>query len=257
MADAALIDQLPLFATAYLLLFARVGAVLMLLPVFSEDGVPGQVRLLIALGFSFGLWPILSPALLPVAGGGDGALAMAVVAELLVGLALGTIVRLMFMAITVAGSLISLQVGLTSAVIFDPAQSGQAPLLSRFIGIAAALVCMALAVHHLWIEALVRSYGVFPVGALPPAEDFAMLAVRTVGDSFALGVSLAAPLVVYGIVFNLALGLAARIAPAIQVFFIAQPLNLLAGLGVIAAVFGTVLIVFAEAMRDWMAAGWG
>jgi flagellar biosynthetic protein FliR len=77
-----------------------------------------------------------------------------------------------------------------------------------------------------------------------------------VTHSMALGLSLAAPLIVYGIVFNAALGLMARLAPAIQIFFIAQPLNLLLGIALLATVFGTMLATFSNEMATWLNTGW-
>lgn len=251
-----MIDDLPLQATAFLILFARVGSVIMLLPVFSEDAVPAQIRLFAGLGMTLGLWAFLSPRVLPMANVKDMALAGILVAELLVGISLGLIMRIMYQAISIAGSLISLQIGLTSAVIFDPGQSGHAPILSRFVGVAAAVVCFALAVHHLWLGALIKSYGLFPVGVVPNTQDFAQLAVRVAGNSLALGVSLAAPLLVYGIVFNTVLGLVARVAPALQIFFIAQPLNLLLGVTITAATLGATLVAFANSIAAWMNMGW-
>ncbi|SEI78578.1 flagellar biosynthetic protein FliR [Sphingomonas sp. OV641] len=248
-------DQIPVEATAFLIIFARVGAVLMLLPVFSEDSIPPRIRLMMAFGMAAGLWGLLSPHTLPVAQG-EAELPGIIFGELLVGLGLGAIVRIMFLAAAMAGSIISLQIGLTSAIVFDPSQGGQAPLLSRFVSVAAAVICMAMAVHHLWIASIVQSYQQFPVGALPPAPDFAALAVTVTTRSMALGLSLAAPLIVYGIVFNVALGMSARLAPAIQVFFIAQPMNLLLGLALLATVFGTMLTGFAQAMAAWMQTGW-
>lgn len=249
------VETLPLQATAFLILFARVGAVLMLLPVFSEDAIPGRIRLMLAFAMSAGLWGLLSGQTMPVAARGT-ALPAIILSELAVGLALGAIVKIMFQAVAMAGSIISLQVGLSSAVIFDPSQGGQAPLLSKFVSVAAAVVCMALSVHHLWIASIVSSYATFPVGGLPPAADFAALAVNVVTRSMTLAIGLAAPLIVYGIVFNIALGLSARLAPSIQVFFIAQPLNLMLGLALFATVIGTLLTSFAEGMAGWMQSGW-
>lgn len=248
-------DNLPIEATAFLILFARVGAVLMLLPVFSEDAVPARIRLLIAFGMTAGLWGILATRVLPVAGD-VAALPATLIAELLVGLGLGAVVKIMFQAVAIAGSIISLQVGLTSAVVADASQGGSAPLLSKFVSVAAAVVCMALAVHHLWIVSIIRSYALFPVGTMPPAPDFARLALTVVARATELGVSLAAPLIVYGIVFNVALGLSARLAPAIQVFFVAQPLNLLLGLALFATMLGAILTSFAAAMAAWLHGGW-
>ena len=246
-------NALPVETATFLILFARVGAVLMLLPVFSEEGVPGQIRLLIGLGMAIGLWGLLGPR---IPAGAAGVLPSTIITELLVGFAIGAIVRIMFLAAVMAGSLVSLQVGLSSAVIFDPSQGGQVPLLAKFVAVAAAVVCLSVGIHHLWIGASIRSYDMFPVGGLPPANDFAQLAIRTVTHSMALGLSLAAPLIVYGIVFNAALGLMARLAPAIQIFFIAQPLNIMLGIALFATVLGTMLATFSNEMASWLNTGW-
>lgn len=247
-------DQLPAQLSAFLIVFARLGAVLMVLPVFSEDAVPGRIRLLIALAISFALFGLVSPKVPAV--GSDIELGALVVAEMLTGLALGTVVRIMFLATTIAGSIISLQTGLTSAVMPDAALGGQLPVLAKLVSVAAAVVCLSLGIHHLWIKAMLNSYNVFPIGGLPSAADFAQLAIATISRSMELGISLAAPMIVYGIVFNVALGLAARLAPSIQVFFIAQPLNILLGLALFAATLGAVLTGFATAMAYWMQSGW-
>lgn len=249
--------DLPLQAMAFLIVFARMGAALMLLPVFSEDAVPGRIRLFIALGMSFGLYGLIGGPARAMAGASDGALAGILLAELLTGLALGMIVRILFFAVSIAGSLISVQAGLSAAALFDPSQGGQVPLLSKLVTVAAALVCMGMQVHHLWLGMIVHSYQLFPIGGLPPAHDFAQLAIEAVGRSMWLGVGLAAPLLVYGIVFNVMLGLAARVAPAIQIFFVAQPLNLLLGIALTVATMGALLTGFATTMAGWMQAGWG
>lgn len=247
---------IPQDAVGFLILFARVGAVLMLLPVFSDESVPMRIRLLIALGMTVGLWGMMRGQVMPFAHN-DATLPAIIIAEMLVGLSLGMIVRIMFLAAAMAGSIISLQIGLTSAVVSDPSQGGSAPLLSKFVSVAAAVVCMGLAVHHLWIVSIIRSYTIFPVGGLPPAADFAQLALNTTTHAMGLGISLAAPLIVYGIIFNVALGLAARLAPAIQIFFVAQPLNLLLGMALFISTLGLVLTGFAQAMASWLQAGWG
>lgn len=248
-------QELPLQVTGFLILFARVGAVLMLLPVFSEEAVPGRIRLLIAFAMTLGLWGLMSPTVLPAAGNAGG-LAGTLVVELGVGLAMGMIVRLMFQAAVMAASIASVQIGLSSALIFDPALGGQLPVLAKLVTLAATLVCLAMGLHHLWIGAIIRSYDMFPVGTVPNVGDFATLAVTTVGRAMSLSVSLAAPLLIYGIVFNVALGFSARLAPAIQVFFIAQPLNILLGIALLAVVLGAMLSAFAMAMTDWMQSGW-
>jgi flagellar biosynthetic protein FliR len=250
-----MLQQLPLYATAFLLLLARVGTVLMLLPLFSEEAVPGQVRILLAVGMTLALFGLLSGHVLPHAGEGRALFGL-LVAELLIGLSLGMLVKLFFQAIGMAGSLVSMQVGLSSALLFDPGLGGQVPVLAKLCGLAAVLVCLGLGVHHLWIAAIVRSYAVFPVGVVPNLGDLAALAVATTGKSLTLAVSLAGPFLVYGLLFNLALGFSARLAPAIEVFFIAQPLNLMLGLALFAATVGAMLTMFGDEFARWLQDGW-
>lgn len=109
--------DLPVQVEGFLVVFARLGTMLMVLPAFSDDAVPGRIRLLVALGISLGLFGMLGPQVPPT--GNAVSLAATAFAELLTGLALGVIVRIMFLAITIAGSIISLQTGLTSAVMPD------------------------------------------------------------------------------------------------------------------------------------------
>jgi flagellar biosynthetic protein FliR len=249
------VQDLPVQATTFLILFARVGAVLMLLPVFSDDAVPAKIRLMLSLGMTSGLWGLLGARIAPHSLG-SAALPGILIAELLTGLAIGMIIKIMFLAAAMAGSIISMQIGLSSALINDASQGGQAAVLSKLVSVGAAVVCMGMGVHHLWIASIVHSYDVFPVGGLPPAADFAQLAIETVGKSMSLSISLAAPLLVYGIIFNMALGLSARLTPAIQVFFIAQPLNLLLGMALFASLLGGILTVFSTAMIGWLHNGW-
>ncbi|MEN2786119.1 flagellar biosynthetic protein FliR [Sphingomonas qilianensis] len=248
-------SALPFDAAGFLILFARIGAVLMLLPAFSEEAIPAQIRLLLGIGFTAGLFGLLhgrlTPALLA-----DTALPGTIIAELLVGLAIGGIISIVFKAAAIAGGIISMQIGLSSALVADPAMGGQSPQIAHFITVAATVICLAMDVHHLWIAAMIQSYTVFPVGGLPPADDFTRLAVTAIGQAMALGVGMAAPLIVYGIVFNTALGLASRMAPAIQVFFITQPLNLMLGFALLAVTIGASLMTFANAMASFVQSGW-
>lgn len=247
--------DLPLLATAFLILFARLGAVLMLLPVFSEEAAPGQVRLLLAVGLTLALFGLLRPQVAPLAGQGDAILLGTVLAELLTGLALGMTIRIFFQAATMAGALISLQIGLTTALVAEPI-SGQTPLLGKLMALAAALVCFATGLHQQWLAAIVHSYELFPVGHVPVPGDWLHLAVATTGQALALAVSLAAPFLIYGIVFNVALGFGARLAPSLQVFFMVQPLNLVLGFSLLVLTIGAILSLFAARFAEWLGGGW-
>ena len=252
---AELAATAPAQVAALLILFARVGAIWMLLPLFSEDSIPGPARLLMALGLSLALYGVLGSRVAPFAAD-DVSLVRTILIELTIGLAIGSLIRTMMQAASMAGAIISVQIGLSSVLVFDPALGGQTPVLARLIALAATLTCFAADLHHEWIAAIVRSYDVFPVGAMPNPGDWAALFVATVSKATALAVSLSAPFLVYGLLFNVALGLASRLAPALQIFFIAQPANLLLGIALLGLTIGAILSTFAGAMSAWMTSGW-
>jgi flagellar biosynthesis protein FliR len=245
-------NDLPIFANGFALLFARVGAILMLLPGFSEDSIPGRVRVLLALATTLGLWGMLSPHVLPLAP--SPALLLT---ELAIGVGLGLFVRILFTAATMAGSIISLQIGLSSALIADPSLGGHSALLSRLLALAGVTAALAANVHHLWFGAIVRSYTAFPPGVVPDIAVFAHRAVQAAADATLLAVSLSAPFIIFGLVLNLTLGLAARLAPAIQIFFIAQPLTILAGLALLLLVMGPMISTYSTALAEWTQAALG
>lgn len=243
-------------ASIMLLLFARVGAMLMLLPLLGDEQVPRQVRIFLAFGLTVALSGLLRPSVQPLIGGGETRLALLLAGELLTGLALGMLARLFFHAAIMAGSIVSLQSGLTTAIIFDPAMGGQTPILGKMVGLAAALFCFSLGLHEWWFAGLVRSYTSFPPGMPLAYGDWAAAAVETARKATALAVSLSAPFLVFGILFNVALGVASRLAPTIQIFFIAQPLLIAGGMALLTVTASALLTDFSEAYRDWLGGGW-
>ncbi len=237
---------LPLQITVLLILFARIGAIVMALPLFTEDGLPVQIRLMMAIGLTLGLAGLLDGRV--TTPGTDGALIATLVAEIVIGAGIGMLVRIVFSAAATAGSIASMQIGLSSVLVPDALLGGQTPLLAHFLSVAALVGCMAMGVHHLWIRAILHSYDQFPVGTLPSSQHLAGAAILASARATELALSMAAPLLVYATVFNTALGLAARLAPSLQVFFVAQPLNMLLGLALFAVTLGVVLTGFCRAM---------
>jgi flagellar biosynthetic protein FliR len=108
----------------------------------------------------------------------------------------------------------------------------------------------SLDVHHLFIAGMVRSYDVFQPGGALMWGDLSSLAVSTIGKAFAIGIQLSAPFLLYGFIFNVALGFIARMTPTIQVFFVAQPLNMLFTFGLLIATAGLILGLFVSYFAD-------
>jgi flagellar biosynthesis protein FliR len=144
----------------------------------------------------------------------------------------------------VAGYLIATQTGLAYAQSFDPNMGAEGAVISTFFTLLGVVLIFATNLHHLAIGAIEGSYAMIPPGAALPTADMAELALRLVSGAFALGLQLAAPFIVFGFVVNAAIGLLARMMPQLQVFFVAMPVNILAGLFLLMLIIGSLMTVF-------------
>jgi flagellar biosynthetic protein FliR len=233
------------------LVFMRVGAICMLMPGVGEGYVPVRVRLTFALALALCLGPIAAPALPPLPAAVDG-MAGYVIKELLIGLMIGGLIRLFVAALTTAGELVSLQTTLSFAQTANPTQAQPATTISAFLTIMGLTLIFDTDLHHMFIAAIAHSYTLFPPAKAIPLIDAGDLAAQTVSKTFALGLQLAAPVVVFALVFNVATGLIGRMMPQFQIFFVATPLSLLLGLSIFALSLGSIGLVWMQNYESFM-----
>jgi flagellar biosynthetic protein FliR len=233
------------------LVFCRVGALVMLIPGVGEQTVPPRIRLAFALLLSLAFFPVVRAGLpaLPGAVGGMGAL---IILELLIGLGVGSLLRLFLSALAVAGETIALQTTLAFAQTANPMQAQPSATVTTFLTLLGLTLIFATDLHQMFIAAIVRSYTLFPAGRGLAVEDFAQLAVQTVGATFALGIQLAAPVIVFSLVFNIAAGFIGRAMPQFQIFFVVTPLSLLLGLSIMAMSLGVLGLVWVDRFRAFL-----
>lgn len=212
----------------FFLIFARIGSAFMLLPGFGEAYVPARVRLVVALGLTLALAPALAPTL-PPQPVGAWALGLLMIGEIVVGLFLGGLARIILLALETAGMIVALQIGFASALDTNPATAQQASVIGNFMMGLGVILIFTTGLHVPMIRAIADSYTIFPAGKPPMPGDMAAMIVRIVGDSFQLAVELSAPFILLGLLFSLALGLLSRLMPQLQVFFIALPAQILLG----------------------------
>jgi flagellar biosynthetic protein FliR len=236
-------------AFGFFLVFARLGAALSLLPGFGETYVPTQVRLILAGMLTFLIAPIVMPHLPPIPQTVPGLLVI-LGEEVGIGVFIGIIARTSFNALQTAGTLISMQSGLSAAVAFNPTTATEGALMASFLAALALVIIFATDADHLMLRALVDSYALFPPGAVLPIGDFADALTQLVGNSFSLGVRIAAPMVVFGVIFFLALGILARLMPQMQVFFVSQPAQIMLGLIIFAGTLVASVTVFLGSFQD-------
>jgi flagellar biosynthetic protein FliR len=229
----------------YLLVFARTGAMLMLLPgIGGGAGVPPRVRLFLALAVSLALTPMLAHLYSVKAPTNEFALGVTVIQEVVAGLLVGAMAQIIMSALTVAGALIAQQVGLSYAQQLDPTMGEENAVVGTFLTLLGTVLIFETNLHHLAIHAIEGSYTLLPPGGSLPTGDMAELTVQLVSGSFLLGVQLAAPFLILGFAVNASMGLLARMMPQLQVFFIAAPINMITGFLVMALIVSSMMTVF-------------
>lgn len=230
------------------LIFARVGAIVMLLPGLGDTSVPPRIRLSFAFLMALMLMPLVARGM-AVPGSVSG-VATGVIKEILIGLMIGGILWVFLSALSTAGEIISIQTTLSFAQTAAPGQATPSTTLATFLSVLGVTLIMATDLHHMFLSAIVRSYALFPFMRDVPVADGAQLAVQTVAGSFRLGLQLAAPVVVFTVIFNIAAGLVGRVMPQFQVFFVVTPLIVLLGLSIFALSLGVIGMVWLNRYRE-------
>lgn len=233
------------------LAFARIGTLVMLMPGLGEAFVPARIRLAVALLLSVMLAPQVAPAP-PDVWGASGQ----VISEIAVGLVLGGVVRILMSALATAGEIFGVETSLAFAQLADPMGDHSGQAISVFLGLLGVTLVFATDLHHVFLVGIRDSYVAFAPGKGLSLGDASELALRAVSDAFRIGLQIAAPVMAAGLVFRLGLGVLARLAPTIQVFFVAMPLNILGGLIVLTLGLSAGMLVWLDRLQTYAVAGW-
>lgn len=233
----------------FFLLVVRVGAAVMVFPAISDPSINIRARLLVVLGISFILFPVLKPHL-PVLPDRTGDMLFLMFGEMIVGMLLGLGARLMMAAMSLAGELISFLAGFQSASLFDPQTATNVGAPAVFLTLCAGVVLLGLNLHHQLIMAIVESYTMFKPGVLPEVGDISAAYIDMLMIITMLGVQLAAPVVVAGILSNALFGVLNRLVPQLQTFFVSVPVSITLSLLVLVAGLSSMLQLWATTTQS-------
>ena len=238
------------------LVFARLGAIVMLIPGIGESFIPIRIRLSFALALALVLFPVIGAAVPPIPANVAGVALAVYQGETAIwpSRQLGGILQdiLRCRRWLRPARVISIQTTLSFAQTANPTQASPSTTIGTFLGLMMGIVLiMTTNLHHLFLSAIVRSYTIFPFAkAVPLYRRQGSGAPQTVSKSFALGLQLAAPVVALSLIFNVATGLVGRVMPQFQIFFVATPLMVLLGLSVFALSLGVIGMVWVDRYRD-------
>ena len=217
--------------------FARIGACLMVAPIFGARFVQAKTRIVLAVALTALVVPLLpAPAIAPFSGQGF----VVVAQQLLIGVALGFALQIVFDALGLAGQLLANSMGLSFAFNVDPLRGSSTAALGQLYIILATLVFLALGGHLALIEVLIAGFKPMPIGATLPAEALWSI-VLWGGTLFSGAISIALPGVTALLIVNLAFGVVSRAAPSLNLFAVGFPISLIVGLVVVLAGMGPLV----------------
>lgn len=210
--------------------FCRIGACFMVLPGFGTMRVPMLIRLFVAIAVSFAILPIMWDAIYPRVSEAGPAYLGLVGVEVLIGVVIGLLARYYVLALQFAGTVISMVTGFSTLPGTGIDETEAQTELSSLIGFTGLLILFMLDFHHLIIISLTNSYTFMPLGLAFDAQLALVSLTDTLIASFLLVLQLSSPFILYGLAFNIAVGMVNKLAPQIPVYFISLPFLLAGGL---------------------------
>jgi flagellar biosynthesis protein FliR len=250
---AALAEEARAAFFAGFLVFARIGAIIALLPAFGEQVVPRRIRLMLALA----LTAVVAPAALPlidVRPQTMGEVAFYIGSEAAVGLALGAGMRLLVMVLQIAGTMAAQSTSL--AQFFGGAGVDPQPAISQVLVMAGLALLVMAGLPERAAQFLILSYQLLPAGQWPDAAVLAEWGVGRVAHAFALAFVLAAPFVIGSAIYNLALGAINRAMPQLMVAFIGAPALTWGGLVLLMLAAPVMITVWFGAFQTYLNDPW-
>jgi len=210
--------------------FCRVGGCFMLMPGFSSARIPMQIRLFVSVAVSMAILPIMWDTIYPRASGSlDGYLSM-IAFETLTGAVIGLIARYYVLGLQFAGTVLTMMMGFNAPPTPDVLEETAENQLTNLLSFCALMVLFLLDFHHVVMRALVDSYSVMPLGAGFNPQSALITLTDTLSQTFMIMLRLASPFILYGLVFNVTIGLINKLAPQIPIYFISLPFLIIGGM---------------------------
>jgi len=233
------------------LIFIRLASIAMLIPGLGDTAVPPRLRLCFALLLAMMITPVVGP-FIPAMPPTLGALTGIVLHEAIIGLMLGSLMRVLLFTLMTTGEILSLQTTLSFAQTANPTEAQSSTSLGAFLALFGLVMIWVTNTHHLFIRAMVDSYRIFSPVKTIMIGDAGTLMIRTLSESFLLALQLSAPVIVFALVFNIATGFIGRMMPNFPIFFAATPLSVLFGLSLVALSLGTMGMVFIDHYQQFL-----
>lgn len=212
------------------IIFTRVSAMIFALPFFGDSPTPVQIRVLLAVAISFAMYGVVPPGWIKSFPTDVLEFIALILREICIGLFMGFVGRLAFDAIIMAASIVGYQMGFGLADLFMPDVDTQMNSFTAFHRIVMMLIFLSLNLHHMYLDAMARTFSLIPAGAALPSKDLGNFIIEATAGVFQIAIQLGAPVLVALMFANSAMGLLARSVPQINIFTLSFPVGFFIGL---------------------------
>lgn len=237
---------------ALFLVFCRIGSCFITLPGFSSSRVPTPVRLLIAAGVSMACLPLLWDTVYPKVQGGGVIYIALIGTETLIGTMFGLIARFFSLGLQFAGSILTMMIGFNGSPAPDVLEDSSENQMTNMISFCGLMMLFILDFHHVVFRVLIDSYNVMPMGGVPNTQKMLITLTDTISKTYFLMLRLTSPFIIYGLMFNVGVGLVNKLAAQIPIYYISAPYLIAGGLLLVYWSIGAMMHQFALAFMPMM-----
>lgn len=228
--------------------FLRLTGFMMSAPMLANVLVPVRIRVILLVALTVLLAPLAAAQAVPMAV--DGRSLFAAANEILLGIGIGITVQIAVEALSFAGTLTALSMGLGFATLVDPMHRGDEPVVGQFYQVLAILMYLSVDGHLVLIGALADSFRWMPAGMASLGRE-SFWTLGTLGARlFASGLLIALPAVVALLIVNLALGVMSRAAPQLNLYAVGFPITVMFGLVVLVQALPAIRQGFDQVLRE-------
>jgi len=243
--------QLQSWLAAFFWPFVRIGALILSAPILSSRQTPLLFRVSFVLVLTWVLVPVIPAS--PVVDPFSGEAFIILLQQILIGVAMGFILQMVFAALIFGGQVIAYSMGLGFASMVDPQNGVQVPVVSQFYLILATLLFLVLNGHLVLIEILAQSFHTFPVAVSGLSQNGFSEIVGWASRMFNAGLLMSLPVVAALLLVNLGMGVIGRAAPQLNIFAVGFPIAILIGFVLIWITLPDVMGNFTELLDEAMA----
>ncbi len=235
------------FIVGFVLLFFRFAALFLAAPIFSHKNIPINIKASMAFFFTILFYSSMPPLQIEI---DVATIVLAILSELLFGLAIGVILLLAYNVITFAGGIISFMMGFSMASAIDPQSGVSMPIISQFLSLMGLMILLEVDLHHWLLLFIDKSLKTIPLGGFIMSKDLFNYTIHATSNMFMVGFMIAFPIIALIYLSDVLFGMLMKTMPQFNLLVIGFPIKIILAFMVLIATFSATMLILKEQMLE-------